>query len=656
MNSLYRWMSAAAVAGAVLWSGAAAAALGKSDEGTKLLNAHGESMQLEFKLYEPGTEAVVDYEKYGTFTGLGTDAYEYKITDRKGLAAAAGEGIYPNNSVYKDPAYRMLVAKGKLGGSQWDYVNVDDQQRAFYKWASSHDTPAVQQFYTALALEKLGQTLHAIKAYHAVLVHFPKQNGWSFWHTPLYLSRTAIDRIHYLTHRHPELGIKLVDADILIENGYNAVVTDDRFTVNPGRLVKVPPSELKPKTVDVSKLAVTGTTGTATQLVRFENGHWQLRVDGKPYLVKAVAYSPTPVGQSPDEGYDLDAWWSADADQDGKIDAALDAWLDKNRNGRQDPDEPSVGDFQLMKEMGVNTLRVYHHGRVNKELLRTLYLDYGIRVIMGDLLGMYGVGSGADWYEGTDYIKPEHQDKMKESVRKMLADHKDEPYVLLWMLGNESNYGEVGSKEKDTVGTGSQARHQLDAMYAFVDEVAGMIKSIDPTRPVAFSNGDVVGIDVMAKHVANVDIFGTNSYRGESGFGYNFWNDVRRFLDKPVLLTEYGCPAFFNGKSLDFAETRQLDYHRGNWEDLRANAAGSGFGSSLGGVIFEWVDEWWKAGPPPKFSGAIQESIGQFQAAFPDGWMHEEWLGLLSQGDGSQSPRLRVPRKAYDYYRQVWNE
>src|SRR3989338_3309926 len=151
------------------------------------MNAHGENMSLEFKLYDPGTEKVVDYTQYGSFEGLGTDKYAYKLTDRKGLSAAVGEGVYPNNSVFKDPIYRLLTTKGKLSGSQWDYVNIDNQQIAFYKWATSHDTPAVKQFYTALALEKLGKIEHAIKAYHAVVVHFPKQVGWTIWHTPLYM-------------------------------------------------------------------------------------------------------------------------------------------------------------------------------------------------------------------------------------------------------------------------------------------------------------------------------------------------------------------------------------------------------------------------------------------------------------------------------------
>ncbi|OGW81536.1 MAG: hypothetical protein A3C47_01920 [Omnitrophica bacterium RIFCSPHIGHO2_02_FULL_51_18] len=641
-------------------SPAFAAGSDNGNVGTTVMNSHGEDMELEFKLYDPGTESIVDYARYGTFLGAGTDKYQYKVTNRKALAAAVGEGVYPNNSVYKDPAYRILVTKGKLAGSHWDYVNIDNQQLAFYKWATANDTPAVQQFYTALALEKLGEYAQAIKAYHAVVVHFPKQVGWTYWHTPLYMARIAIDRIDFITRKHPGLGIKLAEADVEVENGHNEKITDDKFVVNPGRLIKVSPEELKVKRTDVSKLKITKIVGAGSvKLVQFENGHWQMRVDGKPYLIKGIAYAPTPIGLSPNEGgYDPNnAWMTMDLNKNGKIDGPFDAWVDKNKNNRQDSDEPAVGDFKLLKEMGVNTLRLYHHA-ANKELLRTLYKEYGIRVIMGDMLGMYAAGSGAEWYQGTDYTNPRHLENMRNSVRQMVEEYKDEPYVLMWMLGNESNYGVVGDPDpkSNNAGLGSNAKAQPLEHYQFVNEAAGMIKSIDPSRPVGFSNGEVVTIDLLSRHSGHIDVFGANVYRGAQGFGRSFWQDVRDFMDKPVIFTEYGCPAYMTGKDQETAEAKQLEYHKGNWEDIVYNTAGSGFGNALGGVVFEFVDEWWKSGLPPKFSAKEHETLGDFIAAFPDGTMHEEWLGVASQGDGSQSPFMRQLRKSYGYYRKVWNE
>ncbi len=88
----------------------------------------------------------------------------------------------------------------------------------------------------------------------------------------------------------------------------------------------------------------------------------------------------------------------------------------------------------------------------------------------------------------------------------------------------------------------------------------------------------------------------------------------------------------------------------GSWEDIQDNLAFSGGqGNALGAVIFEWLDEWWKAYEP-----AIHDTKGLWAGPFPDGYMHEEWLGVAGQGDGKESPFLRQLRKAYYIYQRKW--
>ena len=72
----------------------------------------------------------------------------------------------------------------------------------------------------------------------------------------------------------------------------------------------------------------------------------------------------------------------------------------------------------------------------NKKILRELFNDFGIRVMMGDLLGAYSISSGADPTVGTDYRNPEQQANMMKSVEAMVREFKDEPYILMWALGN----------------------------------------------------------------------------------------------------------------------------------------------------------------------------------------------------------------------------
>jgi beta-glucuronidase len=361
-------------------------------------------------------------------------------------------------------------------------------------------------------------------------------------------------------------------------------------------------------------------------------------VDKKPYIIKGITYAPTKVGQSPDEGT-LGNWMEEDFNQNGKIDGPYDSFVDKNKNNTQDKNEPAVGDFKLMQEMGVNTIRLYHHPRqINKELLRELYQKYGIMVILGDFLGKYAIGSGAPWYPGTDYNNPEHKKQMLDSVTRMVAEFKDEPYLLFWLLGNENVYGFACNADK-----------QPDAFFKFANEVALHIKSLDPGHPVAICSGDILFLDKFGRDCPDVDIFGTNAYRGDYGFGFLF-RQVKEEADKPAFITEYGCPAYAEGKAQEEAEFLQAEYHRGAWEDIESNMAfAAGAGNALGGVVFEWLDEWWKAYEP-----AMHDTKRLFSGPFPDGYMHEEWLGVAAQGDGKNSPFLRQLRAAYYYYKKAW--
>jgi len=597
---------------------------------------------LNFPLLDEGAEGIVDYRKYGEFENIGTSGYKYVVKDKKGLAKAVGEGIFPNNIVYRDPIYKSSLEKGLLEGSHWDFVNSDNLQASFYKWATAGEDPGVKLYYTAYALERAMHYKHAIKTYYAIVVHYPKSISWTYWKTPWYVGQVAIDKIRYLTRKHPELGMKLIDAEIIVENGFDSDLTNDIISVNPGSIVKCTPAELIAKFKDPSGLKVVKKIGgPKVELVQYENGDWQIRLDGEPTIVKAVAYTPTVVGQSPDKGTLAD-WSLEDYNRNDKIDGPYDSWLDENLNNKKDATEEVVGDFKLLKDMGTNAIRVYHHGNnQNKELFRAAYEKYGIMMLMGDFLGAYAIGSGANWHEGTNYSHPVHQENMKDSVRSMVMEYKDEPYILMWILGNETNYGVANNAKADPV-----------SYYKFVNEVTMMIKEIDPTRPIAICNGDILFLDVFSEYAPDVDVYGSNSYRGEQGFGTGFWSAIKRLCDKPVLITEYGCPAYQKGRPREIAEVDQAKYHQGEWEDILYNSAGyEGLGNSIGGVVFEWLDEWWKAYEPN-----IHDTEGLYTGAFPGGWVYEEWFGIAGQGDGSKSPYLRQLRKSYFLYKKMWNE
>ncbi len=386
-------------------------------------------------------------------------------------------------------------------------------------------------------------------------------------------------------------------------------------------------------------LAPASAASSQVRVEKDDRDRWRLLVDGQPFLIRGMDYRVSRIGESPDEG-SLTDWMEHDGDGNGRPDGPYDAWVDSNGNGRRDADEPAEGDFELLRQAGVNTIRWYVNDfkeqQPHKEVLRDLFARYGVRVAVGNKFGAYTIDSGASWEEGTDYRDPAQQERLLESVRRMVLEHKDEPYTLVWLLGNENNLRF----------TNTNAGQFPDDYANLLNRAAALIRELDGKHPVALVNGDTRNLPSYRKHAPAVDIFGVNAYRGPKGFG-SLWKEVKAGWGKPVLVTEYG-----GSYAASPDEDVQEAYHLGCWRDIEANAAeaSAGSGNALGGFAFEWLDEWWKAGDP-RFQ-ADPGSVGK-QGKTAASWTQEH-CGVMGQGDGSQSPFLRRPRKAYRMYRRIW--
>ena len=396
--------------------------------GVSLKNAQKYNKKMKYKAPKPfyiedvGTEKWIDYEKYGEFQNLDTPKYKYALNDSDGLKAASGEGIFPNTqSVLNSKQYQKYLKENKLEGNKWNFVNSNDYQANFYKWACAKEDPGVKLYFTALALDKARNYERAVKAYYACLVFFPKSVGYTQWQTPWYIGPVCISRIKFLTRTRPELKIKLEGAKIRIENSFDNNTRNDIFYINPGKLVPAKAKDFKRRNFSPSSIKKVIGEGKV-KIIEYENNQFRLTVDGNPFIVRGVTYSPNRVGLSPAHNNlknNRDWSWD-DYNKNGLIDGPFEAWVDANRNEKQDEDEKSIGDFALLKAMGVNTLRIWHHDGLNKDVLKEGYEKYGFMYILGDFIGMYAIGSGASWNEGTDYLNAKHCANMLASVRKMV--------------------------------------------------------------------------------------------------------------------------------------------------------------------------------------------------------------------------------------------
>ncbi len=370
---------------------------------------------------------------------------------------------------------------------------------------------------------------------------------------------------------------------------------------------------------------------------KFKNGHYQLMVNNKPYIIKGVCYNPIPIGQNHE--YD---WWS-------------------------DPNKPWEVDGKLMKEMGVNTIRLYqvhNNSDAVKKVIRDLYEKYGIRTILGNWLGFWE-------YPCPFYADKKFQERIKKEVLEMVRLYKDEPGVLMWVLGNENNYSCLGQvnpwsseeidKEPDPQ---KQKAMRAKTYYTFVNDITREIHQIDSDHPVALGNGELVGLEFAKEYAPDVDLVACIIYRGKT-FG-NLFKSLKATFDKPIFISEFGADCY-DAYLKKEDQNMQAFFLESQWRQIYENLAGNkdGAGNCLGGAIFEWADEWWKHNQDNPDAWVLQDTESNWSngsyyfdiKAEGNKNMNEEWFGIMALSQElEQGVNKRIPRKAYYVIREFWKK
>ena len=390
-------------------------------------------------------------------------------------------------------------------------------------------------------------------------------------------------------------------------------------------------------------------------------------INGQPFTVKGVNYSPIPIGMSFNDG-----------------DKIGDVFFDYFNPVHEE-------DIRLMKEMGVNVIRIYgmfpwhpQNGpadpnnpvadRDHTKFLDMLY-DNGICVFItypiGDEAFQYKIvnqeptdgsffvklptgpnGAEQIWVEDEQSVKPgfewlgqqtaaQRRQSDKEAYLALAEKYKNHPAVFGWVLTNEKN--------------SPQSRVNPN-FWKYLNELAGELKTVAPKKETMITLIDdaMITLEKVAENnfdVDNIDIWGINSYRGNtnsvSNNFDNLFSSYHAVSDKPLIVTEFGPPSSTrteivdsvgvpitpgdnsqlgfcaSGTFVEFDTTAQMsvsDYLEGHWNDIIANSD-----VAAGGIVFSWVDEWWKEGD----KDAINKSPGG-NANFPGGCGDEEAFGINS--------------------------
>ena len=356
----------------------------------------------------------------------------------------------------------------------------------------------------------------------------------------------------------------------------------------------------------------------------------RLVVDGRDFFVYGMNWSYTPIGQN----YSYSLWRQPDA----VIEEAL---------GR---------DMALLRDLGVNAIRQFDD--IPPRWIAWIYRHYGIYTVVNPLLGRYGIDVNGAFVANVDYASPAQRRAILAQVEAAVRRYAGTPGVLMYMLGNENNYGlqwtsfEIGNLPVRA----DDAR--AASLYSLFGEAIALIKAHDRDHPVAIVNGDAQYLDLIAKYCRGLDIFGANVYRGPSA--RDLFDLVKRKLGLPVMFTELGADAF-DARAGHEDAADQAEILRAQWQELYEQSWGKGrAGNAIGGFVFQWTDGWWKVGQEQNLD--VHDTTASWSnEAYAYDWqpgennMNEEWFGITALGMPDARGLYRVrPRTAYYVLQQLF--
>ncbi|MBK9519355.1 MAG: hypothetical protein IPO09_18825 [Anaeromyxobacter sp.] len=357
----------------------------------------------------------------------------------------------------------------------------------------------------------------------------------------------------------------------------------------------------------------------------------RLTVDGKPFMVLGMNWDYFPIGTN----YNYDFW----GQPDDVIEAAL------------------ANEMTLLRRMGVNAVRLYTG--IPARWITHIHQRYGIYTVLNHTVGRYGYTLDGTWIANVDYSSPRFREAVKAELAALVEAYQGTPGLLMWLLGNESNYGlSWSSFEIEALPQGERESAKARHLYSLFGEIIRATKARDPNHPVSIANGDLQYIDLIAQECQGLDVLGTNVYRGKS-MG-DVYDVVKAKLGVPVMFTEFGADAFDakRGREDDLTQARYL---LAQWQEIYEQAAGQGrAGNAIGGLIFQWSDGWWK------FKQETNLEVQDTNASWPNGGykedhvegennMNEEWWGLCAKGAPDARGLYELqPRTAYYALQQAF--
>lgn len=266
-------------------------------------------------------------------------------------------------------------------------------------------------------------------------------------------------------------------------------------------------------------------------------------------------------------------------------------------------------DLALMKEAGINTIRVY--APISDEKVLDEISQAGIKVIIG-----FGYNQGGK------------NDIESGSFINYINTFKNHNAILMWEFGNEYNY------HPEWFG------NDIKNWYKSMNDAAALAHKNDANHPTTTAHGDLP--DELALSLSpNIDVWGMNVYR--SVRPETIFKEWKAVSSKPMYLSETGADSYM--------QIAKGNYEQGENQKAQADATAvimkavfNGQDICSGVTLFSFTDGWWKAGNNDiqDIGGSAPNSTGVPY----DGSPNEEYWGIVDI-DRNKKKVFAILKEAY---------
>ena len=301
----------------------------------------------------------------------------------------------------------------------------------------------------------------------------------------------------------------------------------------------------------------------------------------------------------------------------------------------------SSGSLEVLAAAGANSIRIWDAQDIGARL--DAAHEFGLSATVGIWLGHER--------HGFDYNDEAQVSEQFERARQAVLRYKDHPAVLLWGVGNEMEGYESGDSP---------------AVWTAVNDIAAMIKEIDPYHPTMTVTAELGGGRIESVHQRSpaIDIHGINSYGGAPSLSKRLREGG---ATKPYVITEFGpvgtweMPKTEWGAPYEQTSTEKAEFYRQSYESGVIGAPGRALGSYafLWGHKMEGTETWfgmlladgsrlgsvdvmtelWSGAPPKNLAPTVEQLIIEGSAQVDPG--HEVQISTTVADPEGGAVRVR---------------